>query len=88
MNDEVKEILIDLINYYNIIGTEDDPEFEQFAGIGQRALKALERDVAERCGIENLRSSDVDPFTIDVIRNRKLQSADYEPPPMKFEDEF
>ena len=43
MNDEVKEILIELIDYYNIIGSKDDPGFEVFAAIVHRSSKALER---------------------------------------------
>jgi len=88
MNDEVKEILIDLIGYYNMVGTEDDPGFVPFADIVGRASKALERDAVERHRLEDRRSSSIDPFTMDVVGNRKSQSVDYELPPMKFEDEF
>jgi len=43
MNDEVKEILIDLVDYWNAMGSENDPGFEVFANVVQRASKALER---------------------------------------------
>ena len=63
LNDEVKEILIDLIDYWNMMGTEEDPGFEVFADVVQRASKALEQyatNIAE--GKQNNNSSDVDPF--------------------------
>jgi hypothetical protein len=63
MNDEVKEILIDLIGYYNVIGTDDDPGFGPFADVVHRASKALERHakgIGE--GTQNNNSADVDPF--------------------------
>ena len=66
MNDEVKEILIDLIEYYNVIGTEDDPGFVPFADVVGRASKALQRHATEQ-RIQNQRSSDVDPFAMDVV---------------------
>ena len=43
MNDEVKEILIDLIDYYNTVGTESDPGINTFETVAKRASKALER---------------------------------------------
>lgn len=58
MNDEVKEILIDLVEYYNVIGTDKDPGFGAFENVAQRASKALEH-YAE--GIAQ-RTKDVDPF--------------------------
>ena len=58
MNDEVKEILIDLIGYYNVIGTDDDPGFVPFADIVQRASKALERHACPN----KQPTTDVDPF--------------------------
>jgi hypothetical protein len=71
MNDEVKEILIELIDYYNVIGTEDDPGFVPFANIVQRASKALKREAAERNRLDRLRSADVDPYAIDVAGTRE-----------------
>ena len=65
MNDEVKEILIDLIDYYNVIGTDEDPGFEPFADVVGRASKALERHAKEtRDGDDDINSADVDPFAI------------------------
>jgi len=63
MNDEVKEILIDLIDYYNVVGTADDPGFVPFAAIIRRASKALERAANN----SYLNSGDVDPYAMDVV---------------------
>jgi hypothetical protein len=63
LNDEVKEILIDLIEYYNFFGTDDDPGIEIFENVARRASKALKQyatNIAE--GKQNNNSSDVDPF--------------------------
>jgi hypothetical protein len=63
LNDEVKEILIDLIGYYNVVGTDDDPGFGPFADVVHRASKALERHAKNNAeGKQNNNSSDVDPF--------------------------
>ena len=59
INNATKEILIDLINYYNVIGTEDDPGFVPFADIVNRASKALE----QHANGDTQGSGDVDPFT-------------------------
>jgi hypothetical protein len=62
MNDEVKEILIDVIDYYNTIGTESDPGFHTFERVVQRASKALKRHTKESRTGKN--SVDVDPFGV------------------------
>ena len=67
MNDETKEILIDLIGYYNVIGTDDDPGFVPFGDIVHRASKALERHALEQNGSDTQRSSDVDPFSMKTL---------------------
>ncbi len=59
MNDEVKEILIDLVNYYNAMGTESDPGIRMFENVAQRASRALET-YAKGPG---KKSADVDPFS-------------------------
>lgn len=65
MNDEVKEILIDLIDYYNVIGTDKDPGFGPFADVVGRASNALRRHAKEVLeDKENKKSADVDPFAI------------------------
>ena len=71
MNDDVKEILIDLIDYYNLIGTEDDPGFAPFADVVGRASKALKRHAEEQRMQKRRRSGDVDPFAMDVVGNTK-----------------
>ena len=48
MNDEVKELLIDLIDYYNTMGTESDPGITAFESVARRASKALERHAKEK----------------------------------------
>ena len=63
MNDEVKEILIDLISYYNIVGTADDPGFVPFAEIVGRASQALKRHAKA----SHPNSADVDPYAMDVV---------------------
>ena len=67
MKDEVKEILIDLIDYYNVIGTDNDPGFVPFADIVNRASKALEQAAKDR----RLNSADVDPYAMDVVGTRR-----------------
>ena len=67
MNKETKQILIDLIGYYNVIGTEDDPGFVPFADIVGRASKALERDASKKKPATRKNSADVDPYAIDVV---------------------
>jgi len=62
MNDETKEILIDLIEYYNKIGTNDDPGIKVFENIAQRSSKALERHVSNT----RKNSADVNPYAINV----------------------
>ncbi len=57
MNDEVKEILIDLVNYYNTMGTSDDPGIEVFQNVVQRSSHAL-----ERYSKQAKQTKDVDPF--------------------------
>ena len=60
MNEQTKEILIDLINYYNTMGTESDPGIHTFEHIVQRASRALATHVdTTRKGKS---SGDVDPF--------------------------
>lgn len=78
MQSEVKEILIDLINYWNTMGTQSDPGIEAFQSVAQRASKALERDaIAQRLG-----SADVDPYSFDVVGTLK------EEPTVKLEIEL
>ena len=60
MNNEVKEILIDLVNYYNRMGTESDPGIRALENVAQRASRALERHTKTKGSNKN--SADVDPF--------------------------
>jgi len=80
MNSETKEILIDLIGYYNVIGTEDDPGFVPFADIVQRASRALEKHAKDK----SLNSADVDPYAMDVLGNLR----DTRQLSLKLEDEW
>ena len=66
MNDETKEILIAVVDYYNAMGTENDPGIRVFESIAQRASNALENHAKEnREGTKNnTNSADVDPFAI------------------------
>ena len=75
MNDETKEILIDLIDYWNTMGTESDPGMEAFCSVVQRASKALERNAkGSREGNEDKKSVDVDPFAnTDKIPAYKME---------------
>ena len=59
MNNEVKEILIDLVNYYNRMGTESDPGIRVFENVARRASRALEHHAKG----SNKNSADVDPFS-------------------------
>ena len=82
MNDEVKEILVDLIDYYNLIGTEDDPGFAPFAAVVSRASKALKRHALEPTIPLCYRSGDIDPFAMDVVSTTQLKL------PLKHENEY
>jgi hypothetical protein len=73
MNDETKEILIDLVDYYCRMGTKIDPGISVLESVVQRASKALEREAAEQKLRGNRRSSDVDPFAMDVVGYRKMK---------------
>ena len=80
MNDEVKEILIDLIEYYNAIGTENDPGFVPFADVVGRASKALQRHAIGLPPRTQQRSADIDPFAVAAAVSPKQL-------PLKFENE-
>ena len=60
MNDEVKEILIDLVDYYCRMGTKLDPGIGVFERVAQRASRALKNDANGQSANKN--SADVDPF--------------------------
>ena len=60
MTDETKEILIGFIDYYNAMGTENDPGIRKFERLVQRASKELERHTKAKRSNRN--SADVDPF--------------------------
>lgn len=73
MNDEIKEILIDLVNYYNRMGTESDPGILVFENVAQRASRTLE-NYAKRQNVVNKKSADVDPFgDVESSPNYKLE---------------
>jgi hypothetical protein len=82
MNNEVKEILIDLIDYYNAIGTEDDPGIRVFEKVAQRASKALDRFAAKQSNQQPQNSGDVDPYGMDVVATIPYQMQ------LKLEDEW
>tara|TARA_R110000824_G_scaffold67377_8_gene174572 strand:+ start:18578 stop:18724 length:147 start_codon:yes stop_codon:yes gene_type:complete len=44
MNNEVKEILIGLVDYYNAIGTESDPGIQVFESLVQRSSAELKKE--------------------------------------------
>ena len=66
MNDETKEVLIDLIDYYNTMGTESDPGIHTFEHVVQRASKALERHARNNSEDNKNKSANVDPFAFPV----------------------
>ncbi len=68
MNDEVKKILIDLIGYYNVIGTDDDPGFGPFADIVSRASKVLDHEAFKHRRYKHDRSGRIDPFAMDTLK--------------------
>jgi|TARA_R110000824_G_scaffold345391_1_gene532064 hypothetical protein len=57
MNNEVKEILSDLIDYYNTVGTKEDPGIHIFESLAKRASKVLARN--RNTGVVR-----IDPFDI------------------------
>jgi hypothetical protein len=58
MNDEVKEILISLIDYYEMVGTKKDLGTLTLERLAQRAAKILEA----YSEIKNKTSASIDPF--------------------------
>jgi len=56
MNDEVKEILIDLIDYWNTLNAKDTPQI--FAAIVQRSSTALDR-YHKQATIQTIKDIDV-----------------------------
>jgi hypothetical protein len=64
MNDETKEILIAVVDYYNAMGTENDPGIRAFESVVQRASKVLENHTKDIREDNKNNSSDVDPFSI------------------------
>ena len=81
MNDEVKEILIDLVEYYNAMGTKNDPGIQTFESVAIRASHVLKRIASEGTQCSKLRSSDIDPYAMDVVGSPKQL-------PLKFENEW
>ena len=71
MNDDVKEILIDFINYYNTMGTESSPGIDAYQHTIRRATNALKRHAEEQKAEARKRSSDIDPFAMDVVGNQE-----------------
>ena len=64
MSDEIKKLLFDLVEYYNVMGTENDPGIEVFADITHRASIALEvQSRLERVKTVKMNNS-VDPFNL------------------------
>ncbi len=62
MTDETKEILIGFIDYYNAMGTENDPGIRKFERLVQRASKELERYA--KVPESRKTSADIDPFAV------------------------
>ena len=73
MNDETKEILIDLVDYYCRMGTKIDPGIGALENVAQRASKALEREARGQKLRDTKRSGDVDPFAMDVAGYKKMK---------------
>jgi hypothetical protein len=68
MDDNVKEILIEFIDYYNAIGTKEDPGIGTFEALAKRASRVLE--VHAKGG--RLKSADVDPYSFDVVGDGRI----------------
>jgi len=84
VNDEIKEILIDLIEYYGAIGTDDDPGIKVFENIAQRSSKALERHANDI----HKNSADIDPYAIDVIGGASKEYSNLSKALIKHEEEL
>lgn len=61
MNDETKEILIDIINYYNTAHAMNCDKLQKLAN---RASKALDRHATVCKHKASRTSADVDPFVV------------------------
>jgi hypothetical protein len=73
LNDEVRDILIDLVDYYNTMGTPSDPGIHTFQHVVQRSAKALERHSKQtNHPLQTTKSIDpfktYDEFPDDVIK--------------------
>lgn len=64
MNNNVKEVLIDLIDYWNTMGTESDPGIEAFCSVVQRASRELELESKKNCEGTKNNSVGIDPFEV------------------------
>jgi hypothetical protein len=65
MNNDVKEVLIDLIDYWNTLGTEDNPGMEALCSVVQRASKALDQHAkGTNTDKEDKKSADIDPYEL------------------------
>jgi hypothetical protein len=65
MNNNVKEVLIDLIDYWNTMGTESDPGIEAFCSVVQRASRELELESKKNRKKRTKNTSiSIDPFEV------------------------
>ena len=64
MNNNVKEVLIDLIDYWNALGTENDSGMEAFCSVVQRASRELELESKKNREDTKNNSVDIDPFEV------------------------
>ena len=68
IDNNVKEILIDLIDYWNTMGTESDPGIEAFCSVVQRASKVLENDAKETLEDNKNNSVHIDPYDWPTVK--------------------
>jgi hypothetical protein len=69
MNDNVKEILIDLVDYYSVMGTGNDPGIDVLENVVQRASIEL-----RLYAIKNRKNKQnniilIDPFELPEIKH-------------------
>jgi hypothetical protein len=69
MKNPVKELLIDLVEYYNTIKYAKDAGHVRLQHLASRATQILDREVPQ----QRQNSGDIDPFAIDVVSETTQQ---------------
>jgi hypothetical protein len=69
MNDNVKEILIDLVDYYGVMGTDNDPGIDVLENVVQRASIELRLYTIKNRKNKQNNIILIDPFELPEIKH-------------------